>query len=235
MDGATAQNLIRLVLVDDHGLFRDSLSRFLASEPGLEIVGECSDSAEALKLLRGGAVDIALLDLEPGSARSNEMITMASEAGYTGKFLLLATSDDPRSAALALKLGAGGIFLKSEPLGCLVKAIRLVADGQVWLHPRIVRTLADRLVEQGPPPEDRLSEDRLGGRERDVLHGILDGLTNKRIGDTIGVSESTVKNIVQRLFNKAGVKTRSQLVHATLRCRVDPVGVLSHPITKVSH
>jgi len=146
-------------------------------------------------------------------------MSTAISSGYQGRFLIIATRDDPHGAAIALKFGASGIFLKSEPLGRLVQAIHSIADGQVWVDAQIIRTFADRIAEQEAPFVWGHLESQLDGRERQVLDGILGGLTNKKIGDGLGVSEATVKNTVQRLFRKTGVKTRSQLVRAVLEVK----------------
>jgi two-component system, NarL family, nitrate/nitrite response regulator NarL len=211
MDEQTEQHPIRLLLLDDHGLFRASLSHFLASEPGFEIAGECGTTAEALEVLNGSNVDMVLLDLDLGSERGNEFILAARRADYHGRFLLIAGAADARSAAIALKLGASGIFLKSEAPERLVHAIKLVANGELWVDAKVIQMLAEQLVE-GDHGSSGIQE----GRERDVLFGILGGLTNKKIGANMGLSESSIKNIVQRLFGKAGVKTRSQLVRVAL-------------------
>ncbi|HUA58368.1 MAG TPA: response regulator transcription factor [Verrucomicrobiae bacterium] len=212
-------DVIRLLLVDDRGLFRDSLCRYLASEPGMRVMGECSTPEEAIEFLPGANVDLILLDFEPGSSRSNQFMTTAVASGYAGRFLMIATRDDAHGAAIALKLGASGIFLKSEPLGRLVQAIHSIADGQVWVDAQIIRTFADRIAEREAPFVWGRLDSRLEGRERQVLDGILGGLTNKKIGDGLGLSEASVKNTVQRLFRKTGVKTRSQLVRAALEVK----------------
>jgi DNA-binding NarL/FixJ family response regulator len=216
MEKQTEQNRIRLVLIDEHGLFRASLGCLLASEPGFEVVGECGTSAEALEVLNRSGVDIILLDFDLGSEKASEFIATAREAGYEGRFLIVAGAPDARSSALALKLGASGIFLKSEAPDRLVQAIRLVAKGDVWVDQKVIQLLADQLVDRHPQPEDHGFDGPFGDRERKVLLGILGGLTNKKIGDNMGLSESSVKNLVQRLFTKAGVKTRSQLVRVAL-------------------
>ncbi len=215
MGGDREEQPIRLVLVDDHGLFRDSLSRYLASERGLQVVGECGTPREAMELMSARDADLVLLGCEPGCAHSNEFMAMALQGGFRGRFLLLAAGDDAKPAALALKLGASGIFLKSDPLGRLVQAIHSVAGGRMWVDPKLIRTLAERFVEDRARPWDSV-DSHLEDRERQVLDGILKGLTNKKIAVGLGLSESTVKNSVQRLFLKIGVRTRSQLVRAAL-------------------
>ena len=216
MGEQTGEHPIRLVLVDDHTLFRASLARFLASEPGLEVASECGTSSEALEALKNLTVDVVLLDFALGSERASDFMSAARQAGYQGRFLIVAGTTDPSNAALALKLGAAGIFLKSDAADRLVQAIRLVANGGVWVDQKMIQLLADRLVEERPYLADRASNTGLNDGERKVLLGILGGLTNKKIGGNMGLSESSVKAIVQRLFAKAGVRTRSQLVRVAL-------------------
>jgi two-component system nitrate/nitrite response regulator NarL len=215
MNDQMQKSRIRLVLLDDCGLFRASLSRLLASEPDLEVAGECSTCAEALEILKESTVDLVLLDFDVGAELANDFIFAARQAGYQGRFLILAGSEDVRNSAIALKRGASGIFLKSEAPERLIQAIRLVGNDGIWVDQRIIQLLADQLVDGRPRLEDQKA-DWLEDRERNVLQGILGGLTNRKIGDKIGLSESSVKNVVQRLFGKSGVKTRGQLVRAAL-------------------
>ncbi len=216
MGEQTGEHPIRLVLLDDHTLFRASLARFLASEQGFEVVGECGTSSDALEALKDSTVDVVLLEFALGSERGSDFMAAARRAGYQGRFLIVAGAADPTNAALALKLGAAGIFLKSDAADRLVQAIQLVANGGVWVDQKMIQLLADRLVEERPHLTDRTSDTLLDDGERKVLLGILGGLTNKKIGGNIGLSESSVKAIVQRLFAKAGVRTRSQLVRVAL-------------------
>jgi two-component system, NarL family, nitrate/nitrite response regulator NarL len=206
------QTRIRLLLLDDVGLFRASLSRLLSSESDLEVVGESGTSAEALELLKTSLVDVVLLDFEVGPDHGTDFIAAARQAGYQGRFLIVAGLADVRNSAIALKLGASGVFLKSEAPDRLVQAIRLVSDGGIWVDPKIIQLLADQSIHTPDLP----SSGPLADRERNVLQGILEGLSNRKIGDHLGLSESAVKNIVQQLFTRAGVRTRSQLVRAAL-------------------
>ena len=123
MNRPTHDNRIRLVLLDDQALFRASLARLLASEPGFELVGECGDSAEALEILSASPVDVVLLDFERATQDGDGFIPAARRNGYQGRFLIVAAAADARSSAMAIKLGASGIFLKSEPPDRLVQAI----------------------------------------------------------------------------------------------------------------
>ena len=216
IESSSAEGPVRLLLVDDHVLFRASLARFLAAEAGFSVVSECASFPEALELLSSSAIDIVLLEFELGAERASDFMLAARKAGYAGRFLLIAGTIEPRPAALALKLGASGIFMKSDAPERLVRAIRLVASGEFWVDSKVIQMLAEQLVDRYPQIEDSSVSATLEERERNVLMGILGGLTNKKIGASMGLSESSVKNIVQRLFGRAGVKTRSQLVRVAL-------------------
>jgi len=215
MHEQTEENRIRLALVDDQVLFRASLGRFLATQPGFELAGECGTAAEALEILKGSSIDIVLSDLNLRQERGEDLISAARRAGYQGRFLMVAGAADARELSAAIKLGASGIFLKSEALDRLVQAIRLVASGAVWVDQKVLQLLADRLVD-GPQLDDRRTRGPMTDREEKVLLGILGGLTNRKIGENIGISESSVKGTVQQLFLKAGVRKRGQLVRVAL-------------------
>lgn len=221
MNEPTQENRIRLVLLDEQELFRASLARLLASTPGLEVVGECGNPAAALAVLRASPVDLVLID--PGYVTDGDdgVVSAARRNGYQGRFLIIAETVDARMSARAIRLGASGIFLKSEAPDRLMQAIALVAQGAVWLDRKIVRLLADRSMDGFPPLDDRSSANGLTDRERKVLLGILGGLTNKRIGENLGLTEGAVKGSVQQLFSRTGVRTRSQLVRAVLEGALD--------------
>jgi DNA-binding NarL/FixJ family response regulator len=212
MNEQTQDNRIRLVLLDELGLFRATLSRFLSSEPGFEVAGECGTPAEALEVLKRSTVEVVLLDFDVCTEEGRDFLSAARQAGYQGRFLIVAGALDVRKSAMALKHGASGIFPKSEEPERLVQAIKLVANGEVWVDQKVIRLLAEQLIDRYGQLEDQGPGKPLEERERRVLLGIVGGLSNRKIGDSLGLSESSIKNIVQRLFGKAGVKTRSQLV-----------------------
>jgi len=198
---------IRLVLLHDHMLFRESLARLLASERDFELLAECSTPSEALKILKTSKVDVLLIDLR----MAREFIPCARKARYRGKSLVVSREIDATASALLLKCGASGIFAESDSSSRLIQAIRRVANGEAWVDPRVIQLLAERY----PQYEDR-RWGALTERERTVLNGVVDGFSNRKIGTQIGVSESTIKAALQQLFNKAGVRTRSQLVRIAL-------------------
>jgi two-component system nitrate/nitrite response regulator NarL len=198
---------IRLVLLDDHLLFRESLGRLLAAEQDFELVAECATPPEALKSLKRSGVDVILLDI--GMAK--EFIPCARKVRYAGKCLVIARELDATGSAIVLKHGASGIFLASDSSSRLMQAIRLVASGEAWVDQKVIQLLAQRYPHYEARWRGNFTE-----REQTVLQGVVDGLSNRRIGSQIGVSESTVKAALQQLFKKSGVRTRSQLVRMAL-------------------
>jgi DNA-binding NarL/FixJ family response regulator len=205
----------RLLLVDDHALFRESLGRLLEAEPDFEIAGQCSRCAEALEILSRESVDLILLDFNLPDGLGTGFIPQARRAGYAGKILLLTGAIDPEACTEALQIGVSGIFLKHNPAGSLLRAIRVALAGDMWLDPKVVGFLAIRM----PPPAMRDAREALTERELLVLNCLLEGMTNKRIGERLSITEGAVKSTLQALFEKTGVRSRAQLVRVALEVK----------------
>jgi DNA-binding NarL/FixJ family response regulator len=203
---------IRLLLVDDHVLFRQSLARLLASEPDFEVVADCITASQALEILQRTPVDIVLLDFDLGDERSSQFISACLQVRPTTRILMVTAGMTVAESAAALRLGASGIFLKHGSPMDLIQAIRLVVGGATWVDQTIVQRLAAQVDAEAPPP----SRPQLTEREQRVLQGVFEGLANKEIGVRLGVSETAVKSTLQQLFRKTQVRTRSQLVRVAL-------------------
>lgn len=209
---------IRLLLIDDHILFRDGLSRLLALEPDFEVVAGCGTTAEALEILAGKPIDVVLLDFDLGEDRGSHFISSARGAGYTGKVLMVTAGMTAKESSNALHIGASGIFLKHNSPGTLAKAVRIIVGGEIWVDPKVIQLMADRVDQR---EEERVNS-LLTEREQQVLRGIFEGLTNKEIGAQLGVTDGAVKATLQQLFQKTGVRTRSQLVRIALENSLGP-------------
>jgi DNA-binding NarL/FixJ family response regulator len=203
---------IRLLLLDDHVLFRESLSRLLTSEADFEMAGHCGTTAEALEILSAKPVDVVLLDFDLGEDQGAQFVSRAREAGYKGKILMVTAGMSAAESSAALRTGASGIFLKYNSPGSLAQAIRLVAGGEMWVDQRVIQMLANLV----PQRQDASFRKLLTEREQEVLRGLFEGLTNKEIAAQLAVSESAIKATLQQLFQKTGVRTRSQLVRIAL-------------------
>jgi DNA-binding NarL/FixJ family response regulator len=208
MDIAPVTQRIRLFLIDDHVLFRESLSRLLASEPDFDVTGQCGRSTEAVAALKESSVDVVLLACGTDHEGRDDFIARTRDTGYAGKILLITADMDEMEALRALQIGVAGIFFQHNSASSLAQAIRLVAAGDVWLDRRVIQLLADRV----PHREGRNFEESLTVREKQVLGRLTDGHTNRKIADGLGMSEGTVKATLQKLFRKFNVRTRSQLV-----------------------
>jgi len=203
---------VRIVLVDDHALFREGLTRLLGAEPDFEIVGHCATLDEAVEILSAGPVDLVLLDVDLGPQRGSEFMTRARHVGFSGRVLVVTAGLTDAEAARFLREGASGIFLKHDSPAVLVRSIRQVMDGEASVDHDVL----SGVLRMGAPPEEEEAKAPLTERERDVLHGVLEGLANKEIAARLAISESSVKAALQQLFHKTGVRTRSQLVRIAL-------------------
>jgi len=209
----------KLLLVDDHILFRESLSRLLASEPDFEIVGNCGTSAAALEILSRTRVDVVLLDFDLAEDHADRFLAAAKHAGYEGKTLMVTAGMSAKESSRALQTGASGVFLKHNSPGALAKAIRLVAAGEMWVDPKVVRLMADEVSQS----DDQSLGKVLTEREQQVLRGVFEGLTNKEIADQLSVTDGAVKATLQQLFRKTRVRTRSQLVRIAIEGSLGPM------------
>lgn len=199
--------------MDDHSLFRESLSRLLQTEADFEIAGSCADNAELLAFPHLDQIDVLLLDYDLGEEQGTRFLDQAPGRGFQGRILLVTAGMDDAVMLDALQKGASGVFLKHSPPTDLVEAIRKVYRGDVWLDPGATRSIiaAASRGTGSSPASKRLTE-----REQATLHGVFEGLTNKEIGARLAISESSVKAALQQLFEKTGVRTRSQLVRIAL-------------------
>jgi DNA-binding NarL/FixJ family response regulator len=211
---------IRILLIDDHSLFRESLSRLLQTESDLHIVGTCASASEALALpqLELQEIDVVLLDYDLGHEQGTLFLDRARSFGFAGRILMVTAGMSDAVMLRALENGSSGVFLKHSPPSRLVEAIRKVVTGEVWLDPAVTRSIIAAATGNAAAPRRTQG---LTQREQAVLKGVFEGLTNKEIGARLAISESSVKAVLQQLFEKTGVRTRSQLVRIALEKHSD--------------
>jgi two-component system, NarL family, nitrate/nitrite response regulator NarL len=208
----TAPKTVRILLIDDHALFRESVARLLDAEPGFEVVGDCSSSREALRILQSREVDMILLDLDLGTERGSDLLEKLRAESFAGKVLLVTAGVNQNEVPNLIRKGISGIFMKHGSPALLIKGIREAMEGRAIFEQDMLR----RSLETDEQSEVRQAADKLSERERQVLSFILEGLANKQIADRLQISESAVKASLQQLFAKTGVRTRSQLVRIAL-------------------
>ena len=203
---------IRILVIDDHTLFRESVARLLAAEPDFQIAGQSASIEEALEVIARTPVDIVLLDYDLGDGKGTDFLTQANRAGFQGRVLVVTAGVTESEAAEIIRLGIAGILRKHCSPAALAQSIRDVYQGKEYFEPGYLRSVLVGL--SGPQPE--LQRKQLTDRERQVLQHVFEGLANKEIADRLQVSESSVKATLQQLFAKTGVRTRSQLVRTAL-------------------
>jgi two-component system nitrate/nitrite response regulator NarL len=200
---------IRTLLVDDHALFRESVSRVLGADPDLEVC-HCATISEALQILRQQPIDVILLDHDLGKERASQFLPSARQSGFTGRVLIVTAWVSDMEARRLLRQGVAGIFPKENPLSALAESIRTVHKGEISLDGRYGSLNAEENRDQ------QVSGPKFNSRQRRVLRFVLEGLSNKEIAWHLQISESYVKAILQSLFEKTGVRTRGQLVRVAL-------------------
>jgi DNA-binding NarL/FixJ family response regulator len=213
---------IRILLVDDHSLFRESLSRLLQTESDFRIVGSCATVSEALLVINSEQTDerpdIVLLDYDLGEEQGAVALDEIRKHGFKGRVLMVTAGMSDAATVRVLESGSEGIFLKHSSPAQLVEAIRRMVAGEPWLDPRAMRSLIAGATGKS---EEQRSNQVLTARERFVLQGVFEGLTNKEIATQLQVSEGSIKAVMQQLFDKTGVRTRSQLVRIALERRAE--------------
>ena len=159
-----------------------------------------------------------MLDYDLGNEQGTQFVERSRAAGFAGHVLMVTAGMSDAVMLRLLDHGASGVFLKHSPPSRLVEAIRKIMAGEVWLDPAVTRSIIAAAT--GHPTDPRRAQD-LTQREMAVLKGVFEGLTNKEIGARLTISESSVKAVLQQLFEKTGVRTRSQLVRIALEKHSD--------------
>jgi two-component system, NarL family, nitrate/nitrite response regulator NarL len=213
MDNKRSQN-IRIVIADDHPIFRDGLRRLLEAEPGLKVIGEASDGNDAVKLARQLKPDVMLLDLAMPRQPGLEALRDLSAGGANGvKVILLTAAAEKHQIVEALQLGARGVVLKDSATQLLLKSIHTVMAGEYWVGREAVSNLVQylRTQMQASHEESRQKKFGLTPRELEIVSAVVAGYSNKEIAEYFKISEDTVKHHLSNIFDKLGVSTRLEL------------------------
>jgi two-component system, NarL family, nitrate/nitrite response regulator NarL len=208
---------IRVVIVDDHPLFRDGLRKLLESEAGIAVCGEAGDAAAAVAAVREHRPDVALLDIAMPGATGLEVLRLLQDENAATRVLVLTASIGRSEAVQALQLGARGVILKASASQQLFDGIRAVTAGRFWIVSEPVADLDNALRQLlGREPLDA-KHFHLTPREREILAALVDGASNRDIAERFSLSEVTVKHHLKSIFDKCGTSNRLELVLFALR------------------
>jgi DNA-binding NarL/FixJ family response regulator len=207
---AQVKQPIRVLMADDHVIFRDGLRKLLESEDDIKIVGEASTGNECVHMLTKLKPDILLLDLRMPDKDGLAVLEEVNFESLTTRVIVLTAGEDDWEAVRAMRLGARGIVLKQSASDLLVKSIRRVHDGHIWLDNRLTAEVMRAFAKDS---NGNLQGDKrlLSAREKQVVQLVAQGYRNREIGEKLFISEQTVKNHLRSIFDKLGVSDRVEL------------------------
>lgn len=222
---------IRLILIDDHQLFREGVKRILDMEPNFEVVAEGDDGEDALRLVEENEPDVVLMDINMPGTNGVEATRNLIEKFPEVKILILSIHDDESYVTHVLKTGASGYLLKEMDADALIEAVKVVGNGGAYIHPKVTHNLINeyRRLATGGEGESGSTEvgykeveyrkplHLLTRRECEVLQLMTDGYSNRMIGESLYISEKTVKNHVSNILQKMNVNDRTQAVVESIK------------------
>lgn len=203
---------VRILIADDHPVFRDGLKRLLESEPGFSVVGECADGVEAIRLSRELDPEVLLLDL--AMPRQGGLETLTALQMLPTRIVVLTAAIEPAELLRAVQLGARGVVLKEAAPRQIVEGIHRVMAGKYVIENDVADDLANA-IRRASPQKPR--SDLLTARELEIVSGIVAGESNREIAARLSISLQTVKHHLTSVFDKTGVSTRLELALYAIR------------------
>jgi DNA-binding NarL/FixJ family response regulator len=214
---------IRIAIADDHTIFRDGLRRLLTLENDFEIVAEAQDGTEVMDILQDKEPDILLLDLKMPGLDGLSLLQRIQTQKMKTKIIVLTASDDESEYVQAMRYGTSGIVLKQTATELLLKSIRKVYGGEIWLDSKTTAAVMRQFASPSDPGPRERDKPRLSNREREIVALVAQGFKNKEIAERMFISEQTVKNHLHNIFDKLGVSDRLELALYAIHRNIRPV------------
>jgi two-component system, NarL family, nitrate/nitrite response regulator NarL len=216
---AEAKQRIRVLMADDHVIFRTGLRKLLETEDDIKIVGEASNGNECIDVLTKLKPDILLLDLRMPHKDGLEVLKEVNFDSLTTRVIVLTAGEDDRDAVRAMRLGARGIVLKQSASDLLVDSIHRIHDGEICLDNRVTAEVMGAFAKDSNGSA-RGDKPLLSDREKQVVQLVAQGYRNWEIGQKLFISEQTVKNHLSKIFDKLGISDRLELALYAIRHRL---------------
>jgi two-component system NarL family response regulator len=218
-DEAGESEKLRVLVVDDHALFRRGLQMVLEQEPDLELVGEASDGTEAVEKAQELMPDVILMDVRMPKRSGIEATVQIRDLMPHVKILMLTISDEEADLYEAIKAGASGYLLKEIPIEEVADAIRSVWAGQSRISPSMASKLLNEFaaISKASTEKPEIPAPRLTDREMEVLKLVAKGMNNRDIAKELYISENTVKNHIRNLLEKLHLHSRMEAVVYAVR------------------
>ncbi|MGM9986029.1 MAG: response regulator [Bacillaceae bacterium] len=216
---------VKVIIIDDHKLFREGIKRILEFESSLEVVAEGSDGIDVIPLAQKYEYDVIIMDINMptinGVNATRELLKVQPDA----KVIILSIHDDESYVMHALRMGAKGYLLKEMDADTLIEAVQVVAGGGCYLHPKVTKSLVNEYRRLANREHHFVQNERkvapplhvLTRRECEVLQMLADGMSNRAVGEALFISEKTVKNHVSNILQKIDVNDRTQAVVAAIK------------------
>jgi DNA-binding NarL/FixJ family response regulator len=200
---------VRVLLADDHAIFRTALRQVIEFEPGFQVAGETAEGTEAVQLTRRLQPDVLLLDIDTPSHGALEALRELNGQTSSCRTIILAAHIENDQLVEALRAGARGVMMKTAPVDLLFKGIGAVLAGEYWVGRERVPDLVRFFRSAAPEPEGQPFG--LTTRELQVVQGVVAGYTNKEIARRLSISQNTAKHHLSNIFDKVGVSNRLEL------------------------
>jgi len=226
MSTVSGRSHVRVLIADEHAIFRAALRRLLEFEPGFQVAGETAGNGEVVTLARRLEPDVLLMDIDTSGHGTLDAVRELSGLAHTCRTIILTAQLEEQQVVQAFRAGARGIMTKAAPVDLLFKSIAAVMAGEYWVGRERVADLV-RVFQSEPHERQEHRPFGLTSRELQVVQAVVAGYTNKEIAARLGISQNTAKHHLSSIFDKLGVSNRLELALFTHSHRILQHGLLA--------